>query len=81
VDHVVPADQVRAKAALLAKAYLAIPAQARHWSKLAVREAFVGKLERQREADIDHFVRLITADKVQAGLGAYLESLKKKAQP
>jgi len=46
---------------------------------MVVREATLKRLADNREADLKQFVTFATSPQVQAGLGMYMESLKKKA--
>lgn len=55
-----------------------IPAQARGLSKQLFRNEEIKALEKNREADIQQFVKAASHPKVQESLGIYIESLKKK---
>jgi 3,2-trans-enoyl-CoA isomerase len=53
------------------------PAEARFQSKILTRKTFLEELRNNRKADIDIFVKRVTAKAVQEDLGRYLASLKK----
>ena len=55
-----------------------IPPHSRVASKQLLRQPHLQKLEGNRQEDLDLFCKVCLSDKVQANLGLYLESLKKK---
>lgn len=55
-----------------------MPPPARVASKMLARKEFLDELIEGREEDLNHFCTFILQDVIQAGLGAYLASLKKK---
>jgi len=57
-----------------------IPKEARHVSKMLMRQPTLEKLTRDKQGDIDHFVNFITQPIIQKPLGMYLEALKKKSK-
>jgi len=75
VDRVVPRDQVRMVAQEVAADFARIPATARVASKMMVRKHRLDRLASTRQEDVENFVAVITNEKVQLGLGAYLASL------
>ena len=81
VDEVVPAGDVRARAEAAAREFAAIPADARHSSKMRMRGATLDTMRspEARKADVDDFVSFCMQDSVQAGLTAYMEMLAKRA--
>jgi len=80
VDALAAADQVRTMAAAALDRYLQVPETARLLTKHAVRHHIVDSLASHRERDTNKFVGLITQPQVQKGLGAYLESIAKRAK-
>jgi len=59
-------------------AFTSVNAFARHQSKIALRQSFVDKLKKNQDQDIESFVNAIVNEKIQKGLGLYLQSLKNK---
>jgi len=57
-----------------------IPSEARHVSKMLMRQETLDKLTRDKEADIEHFANFITQPIIQKPLGQYLEALKAKSK-
>ena len=57
-----------------------IPPHSRVASKQLLRQPMLEKLVAKRQEDVDLFCEVCLSDKVQANLGLYLESLKKKQQ-
>jgi len=57
-----------------------IPAEARHVSKMLMRQETLDRLTRDREADIEHFANFVTQPVIQKPLGKYLEALKAKSK-
>ena len=57
-----------------------IPAEARHVSKMLMRQPTLDKLTADREADVEHFVNFVTQPAIQKPLGRYLEALKAKSK-
>lgn len=54
--------------------------QARHKSKLAVRQPSMDRLRASRDEDTENFVNFVSAEPVQKGIGRYLASLSKRAK-
>lgn len=52
--------------------------EARAMTKTLMRQPTIDKFNRRREADVEEVVSLLTAEKTQKNLGAYLASLSKK---
>lgn len=78
VDKIVPTDSVLDKSHEIAACWAKIPAQARMASKMLCRKEYMDDLILKREQDTKHFCTFIQNDIVQAGLGAYLDSLRNK---
>lgn len=79
IDEVVKdKEQGIARAEAFFQRFAKIPATARALSKLGVRGRDIEELKRNKEADLNAFLSLITSPKVQKGLELYLASLKKK---
>ena len=78
VDEVVPTKDVMEKCLLEAMNWAMIPSQTRFASKMLARKKYLDELVANREKDTEHFCSFIQNDIVQARLGAYLESLKRK---
>lgn len=78
VDRIVDKDLVLDECYKEGLKWAKIPPQARVASKMLVRKEHLDRLISTREDDINHFCNFIQNDMVQAGLGAYLKSLKKK---
>ena len=57
-----------------------IPSEARHVSKMLMRQETLDKLTKDKEADIDHFANFVTQPIIQKPLGKYLEALKAKSK-
>ncbi|EGD77869.1 dodecenoyl-Coenzyme A delta isomerase [Salpingoeca rosetta] len=78
VDYVRPREDVVQTCVDLLQDYLAVPAAARHLSKLAIRKDIVDKVALNREGDLEFFVKFIRQPAVQKGLGKYLEALAQR---
>ena len=52
--------------------------EARAMTKMLMRQPTIDKFLRSRDADLETTVTLLTREKTQKALGAYLASLKKK---
>eukprot|EP00123_Amoebidium_parasiticum_P001501 comp12607_c0_seq1/m.7643 comp12607_c0_seq1/g.7643 ORF comp12607_c0_seq1/g.7643 comp12607_c0_seq1/m.7643 type:complete len:288 (-) comp12607_c0_seq1:549-1412(-) len=78
VDEVVPQSDVMHRAVDTAKQWAKIDANARSITKRLLRQPTLDRLRANREKDLNTFVAAVTDEKVQKGLGRYLESLKKK---
>jgi len=78
VDKIVPNDLVLDRCQDTAAYWAKIPAQARVASKMLARKEYIDDLILKRELDNQHFCAFIQNDAVQAGLGAYLNSLRNK---
>jgi len=57
-----------------------IPSEARHVSKMLMRQPTLDKLITAKEDDIEHFANFITQPIIQKPLGLYLEALKSKSK-
>lgn len=57
-----------------------VPSEARHVTKMLMRQPTLDKLTKDKEADIDHFCNFITQPKIQKPMGLYLEALKNKSK-
>ena len=80
VDELAPSEEeVMAQSVKRAVQWGKIPAHARVASKMLARKEFLDDLEANRDEDVEHFMNFVLNEKVQANLGAYLESLKKKS--
>ena len=71
-------DEVLSKSRSTAIAWTKIPPHARVASKMLARKEFLDALQNNRDEDVEHFMNFVLNDKVQANLGAYLQSLKRK---
>lgn len=78
VDEVVPEDQVQSTALSVMTQWLAIPDHARQMTKNMIRKFTADLLVKQRDADIQNFVSLISRDSIQKSLQMYLAKLKQK---
>jgi len=80
VDKVVETREECSAAAYGVVAQLArIPSEARHTSKMLMRQATLDNLVNNKQADIDHFANFIVKPSIQKPLGQYLDALKAKA--
>ena len=57
-----------------------IPSEARHVSKMLMRQDTLNKLIENKKADIEHFANFVTQPVIQKPLGKYLEALKAKSK-
>ena len=81
VDQVVDTREECMEAAYKVVLQLAkIPSEARHVSKMLMRQPTLDKLTSNKQEDIDHFSNFITQPIIQKPLGMYLEALKNKAK-
>ena len=83
VDEVVPLHQLHGAASARLERLLAVPDAARAATKQMLRHAAADQLsqeEGRRSEDLDAFVQHCSSPEVQASLGAYLASLKKKKE-
>ena len=78
VDAAVPIEEVVDTAEGLLKPWMRIPAAARYETKCRLRKPAIERLKAAKDQDREDFVGFITSEKVQASLGAYIASLKKK---
>lgn len=79
VDELADGEQeVLSKSQNAAMKWSKIPPHARVASKMLARGEFLQDLIRNRDEDVEHFKNFVLNEKVQANLGAYLESLKRK---
>ena len=83
IDEVVPLHQLHGAASARLERLLAVPDAARAATKQMLRHAAADQLsqeEGRRSEDLDAFVQHCSSPEVQASLGAYLASLKKKKE-
>ena len=73
-------DAVLAAANRVALQLSRIPSEARHVTKMLMREPTLEKLTRDKQADIQHFTHFITQPEIQKPMGRYLEALKNKSK-
>merc|ERR1712080_355986 len=80
VDEMV-ADRAEALSAAhrVASQLARIPREARHISKMMMRQPTLEKLTMDKQADIDLFCKFIVQPQIQKPIGLYLEALKKKS--
>jgi 3,2-trans-enoyl-CoA isomerase len=78
VDELADGDEVLSKSREVALQWTKIPPHARVASKMLARKEFLEELIRNRDEDVEQFQNFVLNDKVQANLGAYLESLRRK---
>jgi len=57
-----------------------IPSEARHVSKMLMRQPTLDKLTSSKQEDIQHFANFITQPIIQKPMGMYLEALKAKSK-
>ena len=57
-----------------------IPSEARHVSKMLMRQDTINKLINNKQDDIEHFANFVTQPVIQKPLGKYLEALKAKSK-
>jgi len=81
VDRVVEdREECLAEATKMVHKLVKIPREARHVSKMLMRQPTLDRLTADREADIEHFVNFVTQPQIQKPLGKYLEALKAKSK-
>lgn len=79
VDEVVSSkEEAIARAEAFLGQFKGIPALARKLTKLSVREATIGWLVKNKDADLKRFLEFSNQPQVQKSLELYLQSLKKK---
>jgi len=79
VDKVVAnKEEALEHATKMMHALLRIPSEARHVSKMLMRQDLYDSLKNNKDADIEHFKNFVTQPIIQAPLGKYLEALKNK---
>mmetsp|Transcript_17546 Transcript_17546/g.37102 ORF Transcript_17546/g.37102 Transcript_17546/m.37102 type:complete len:250 (+) Transcript_17546:624-1373(+) len=78
VDEVAPLYQLYGAAERRLSTLLQVPSQARSATKQQFRRASADALRDRQSEDLDEFVNMVSRSDVQAFLGKYLESLKKK---
>jgi len=78
VDKLVHKDMVLGTSQDVAAKFAKIPPQARVASKMLARKEYLDELIMSRDSDTSHARDFICSDVVQAGLGKYLASLKRK---
>ena len=69
-----------AEAHKMVSTMIKIPSEARHVSKMLMRQETLERLTKNKEADIEHFATFITQPVIQKPLGKYLEALKAKSK-
>ena len=69
-----------AEAHKIVSTMMKIPSEARHVSKMLMRQETLDRLTKNKEADIEHFATFITQPVIQKPLGKYLEALKAKSK-
>ena len=69
-----------AEAHKMVSTMMKIPSEARHVSKMLMRQETLDRLTKNKEADIEHFATFITQPVIQKPLGKYLEALKAKSK-
>merc|ERR1719431_1922446 len=81
VDKVVQdRETCLAEAHKIVTTMMKIPSEARHVSKMLMRQETLDRLTKNKEADIEHFTTFITQPVIQKPLGKYLEALKAKSK-
>jgi 3,2-trans-enoyl-CoA isomerase len=81
VDEVVEErEAVVAAAHRVAGRLAAIPPEARHVTKMLLRQPTLDRLASDTEGDIDHFSTFIQKPQIQTPMGRYLEALKSKGK-
>uniref|UniRef100_V9KWV0 Enoyl-CoA delta isomerase 1, mitochondrial n=1 Tax=Callorhinchus milii TaxID=7868 RepID=V9KWV0_CALMI len=78
VDQLETEDKLMTTASSVMSQWLAIPDHARQITKSMMRKPIIDQLLRQREADVQNFVKFITKDSIQKSLQMYMEMLKQK---
>jgi Delta3-Delta2-enoyl-CoA isomerase len=81
VDKVMDDDDDMAKACQkVAMQWAKVPSHSRIASKRLMRQPLLEKLKSSRQQDLDLFCQFCRSEQVQANLGMYLQSLKKKSE-
>ena len=81
VDQVVQSrEECLAEATKMVHKLVKIPGEARHVSKMLMRQPTLDRLTADREADVEHFANFVTQPQIQKPLGLYLEALKAKSK-
>jgi len=81
VDKVVQdREECLAEATKMVHKLVKIPSEARHVSKMLMRQPTLDRLTADREADVEHFANFVTQPQIQKPLGQYLEALKAKSK-
>jgi len=81
VDEVVDnREDCMASAHKVASKLSKIPSEARHVSKMLMRQPTLDKLTSNKQDDIDHFAKFIVQPIIQKPMGMYLEALKAKSK-
>merc|ERR1712241_27478 len=81
VDRVVQGrEECLAEATKVVHKLVKIPSEARHVSKMLMRQPTLDRLAADREADVEHFANFVTQPSIQKPLGRYLEALKAKSK-
>jgi len=73
-------EEVVAAAHRVALQLARIPREARHVTKMLMRQPTLDKLTCDKQGDIDHFTTFIQQPQIQKPMGMYLEALKKKSK-
>ncbi len=69
-----------AEAHKMVSTMIKIPSEARHVSKMLMRQETLEKLTKNKKEDIEHFANFITQPVIKKPLGKYLEALKAKSK-
>lgn len=73
-------EAVLASARKVALQLSKIPSEARHVTKMLMRQPTLEKLTSDRQADVDFFTNFIQQPQIQKPMGRYLEALKSKGK-
>jgi len=79
VDEVADDVNVHTRCGEQLSKLMAVPNQARHDSKMAVRRHLLADFDANRADDVEHAVRFIRSSAVQATLSSYMEQLKQRS--
>jgi len=81
IDSVVAdKEEALAQAEQMLTQLMKIPSEARHVSKMLLRQDLLDRLSKNKEEDIDHFANFIVQPVIQKPMGMYLEALKNKSK-
>ena len=73
-------EECLAEATKMVHRLVKIPSEARHVSKMLMRQPTLDRLTADRDADVEHFANFVTQPGIQKPLGRYLEALKSKSK-